>query len=65
MYTAKKKSVVMKSDVVALPFKGRYGLEKVCLNQKFLTCFVFIGYSFELKVILLPEIRFQKLTFLN
>ena len=33
MYTANKKSVVIKSDVVALPLKGRYGPEKVCLNQ--------------------------------
>ena len=47
------------------PLKGKYGLEKICLNQKFLTCFSLTGNSFELKVYLLPEITFKKLTFWN
>ena len=55
MYTANKKGVVMKSDV-ALPLKWRYGLEKCLPKSRFLTCLVLVGYSFELKVISLPEI---------
>ena len=31
-----------------LHLKGKYGLEKVYLYQKFLTCFFVIGNSFEL-----------------
>ena len=52
------KLIIFYISLVVKDLKEKYDLEEVCLNQKVLTCFVIIGYSFKLKVFLLPEITF-------
>ena len=54
----KSKLIIFYIPLVVKDLKEKYDLEEVCLNQKVLTCFVIIGYSFKLKVFLLPEITF-------